>query len=78
MGKVKLKLKGAFEVRACDKKESVNSKCEKRLGMRNQEIMRTGLSARGSLIWPEEQGRAGQGGAGFMARSCREVESRVG
>lgn len=54
---MKLKLK----VRTCDKKESVNSKCEKRLGKRNQEIMRTGLSARGSLIWSEEQGRDGPG-----------------
>jgi hypothetical protein len=32
----------AFEVRTCDKKESVNCKCEKRLGMRTGEIMKEG------------------------------------
>ena len=29
----------AFEGRTCDKKESVNSKCEKRFGKRNREII---------------------------------------
>lgn len=52
----------AFEVRTCDKKESVKSKCEKCLGMRNREIMRDGVlfQARGrrgrerarGWIWP--------------------------
>lgn len=34
----------AFEVRTCDKKESVMAKCEKCFGKRNREIMRDGFS----------------------------------
>jgi hypothetical protein len=48
----------AFEGRTCDKKESVNSKCEKRFGKRNREIMREGFDE--GSCWTRAEG-AGEG-----------------
>lgn len=48
----------AFEGRTCDKKESVNSKCEKRFGKRNREIMREGFDE--GSCWTRAKG-AGKG-----------------
>jgi hypothetical protein len=50
----------AFEVRACDKKESVRSKCEKRFGKRNKGDYEDGASRGGYGFWG--LGRAGLGG----------------